>query len=79
MYPFTPLHGHRSTFLHTKLHGDVIAEDLHSLHQGINLFLILRKQLQVVHEEQMINPASILRHFISRTNLPQSHRQREQR
>ena len=70
MYPFTPLHGHRSTFLQTKLHADVIAEDPHSLHQGINLFLILRKQLQVVHEEQMINPASILRHFVSRTNLP---------
>ena len=79
MYPFTPLHGHRSTLLQTKLHADVIAEDPYSLHQGINLFLILRKQLEVVHEEQMVNPASILRHFVSRTNLPQNHRQRDQR
>ena len=51
---FSFLHDKFSTFLYSKLHTNVLTEQIHSLYQGFLLVLTSGKQFQVIHKQNGI-------------------------
>ena len=62
---FPSLHGKNSTFFHSILHPNISTKDMNSSHKCIHLFFSLAKQLQIIHEQQIIQlPLSFLIHSL---------------
>ena len=77
---FSFLHGKNSTFFHSNFHSNISPKEMNSSHKCITLIFTLGKQLQLIHEQQMIQLAllyfpicSLLLPFeVSTTELPYS-------
>ena len=57
---FTPLHDNQSTPLQPKFHSNVIAKNTYSIDQRIYLSFIASVQLQIVHEQEMVDGLVLL-------------------
>ena len=67
---FPSLHGKNSTFFHPKHHHNISTKDMISSQKCIYLFFTLGKQLQIIHEQQMIHHVFFLPPFIACVYLP---------
>ena len=70
---FPSLHGKNSTIFHSKLHPNISTK---SVSQVYHLLFTFRKQLQIIHEQQMIQLEFFLFSFIACAYLSKYQRQR---
>ena len=73
---FSFRHGKNSTFFHSKLHSNISPKEMNSSHKCITLIFTLGKQLQLIHEQQMIQLVLLISQFVACFYLSRYHPQR---